>query len=208
MPERRRKEIEHHVSEAELDELIRETEDDHVLRRLIFIKNLYHGDSLEEAADRVGRSDATASRWANQWNSGGMAALTPDFGGGRPPKLDEDEQERFLEHLAGNGPWTSAEIRQLLRDEFSVSYHPAYLSQFLRSLGLNYAKPRPERPNRPDDADEILETRIDEAVADADQPQNKRDSDADGGWTVDDDIVTDGGMVVGFFRRGMATTDR
>lgn len=204
----RRMEIEHHIPEDELERLIEETDDDHILRRLIFVKNLYHGDSLAEAADRVGRSAATGSRWANQWNDGGLDELAPDFGGGRPPKLDEAQQEELREILAAGDSWTTQEIRTILSDQFDVSYHPNYLSRFLRSLGLRYAIPRPNRPDRPENAAEILEDRVDEAVEKSETPHNKRESDEDGGWIVDDDIETDGGSVVGFFRHCIATTDR
>ncbi|MDB2252502.1 IS630 family transposase, partial [Halorubrum ezzemoulense] len=49
MERSRRKEIEHHLTEEEIDELLREAEDDHHLRRLGFLKNLYRGDSIPEA---------------------------------------------------------------------------------------------------------------------------------------------------------------
>ena len=63
-----RKEIERHLTEEEIDELLREAEDDPHLRRLGFLKNLYRGDSIPEAADREGRSAATGGRWADAWN--------------------------------------------------------------------------------------------------------------------------------------------
>jgi len=204
----REKEIERHLTEEEINDLLAEVDDDHVVRRLIFIKSLYNGNTLAEAADLVGRSDATGSRWANQWNEGGLEQLTPDFGGGRPPKLGDEEKDRLLELLENNDPWTTQEIRQLLDDEFDVEYHPAYLSRFLRDLGLNYAKPRPKRQSRPENAEEILDERLDEALEESDEPQNRRDGDESGGWTVDDDISTDGGTVVGFFRCSVAATDR
>lgn len=204
----RRKKIERHLAEDEIDELIAEVEDSHELKRLIFIKSLYKGDTLEEAADRVGRSDATGSRWAKQWNKGGIEGIMPDFGGGRPPKLSEEEQEQLLALLKEGEPWTSQEIRHLIQKEFNVSYHPAYLSSFLRSLGLKYAKPRPQRPSRPDNAKDILNGRVENALDDDETPQNIREDDEQTGWELDEDIVTDGGTVVGFFRRSMATTDR
>lgn len=203
----RRKEIKRHIAEDDLDELIAATGDEHELRRLIFIKNCYYGDTLEEAADRVGRSNATGSRWAKRWNEAGLEGLMPDFGGGRPPKLDENEQEELIQKLKERDSWTSQEIRQLLQDEFNISYHPAYLSEFLRSLGLHYAKPRPERPNRPENAAQRLDERV-ETSLERDRPQNKREDDDAGGWKIDDNIVTDGGTVVGFFRCSLAAADR
>lgn len=70
MGQDRRKEITHHLPEEKLDELLRDAEDEHKLRRLGFVKNLYKGDTIAEAADREGRSAATGGRWADAWNEG------------------------------------------------------------------------------------------------------------------------------------------
>ena len=199
MERSRRKEIKHHLSEEEIDELLREAEADHRLRRLGFVKNLYRGDSIPEAADREGRSAATGDRWAEAWNEGGLEELMPSFGGGRPPKLDEDEQEELVEILREGQPWKSQEIQHLLQKEFGVSYSPNYLGTFLRELGLSYAKPRPKRPHRPDNPEEILDERVEDALEEDEQPHNKRKGDNEDGWVVDDDVCTDGGTVVGFF---------
>ncbi len=59
----RRKEIEYHLPEERIDEMLREAEDDDRLRRIGFVKNLYQGDTVSEAADRAGRSPATGGRW-------------------------------------------------------------------------------------------------------------------------------------------------
>jgi len=188
MGRERRKEIERHLTEAELDEKLDETTDPKLIQRLVFLKNLYAGDTLEEAARRVGKSQPTGVRWANRWNENGLDGLAPDWGGGRPPKLDEADQARLRELLKADGPWTTQEIRQLIEDEFGVTYHPNYIHDFLRSLGLHYAKPRPERPERPDNAEEILDGRLKEALD----------------KSTDEDPVTDGGYVVGFStRRGL-----
>jgi transposase len=76
-----------------------------------------------------------------------------------------------------------------------------YLSTFLEKLGLSYAIPRPKRPERPENADEILEERVNDALDEVnhDEPHNKRADDDEEGWVVDEEIRTDGGTVVGFF---------
>jgi len=48
----RRKEITYHLPEEKIDELLREATDDRRKERLEFLKNLYYGDSIAEAADR------------------------------------------------------------------------------------------------------------------------------------------------------------
>lgn len=199
MERSRRKEIKRHLSEDEIDELLREAEDDHRLRRLGFLKNLYRGDSIPEAADREGRSAATGDRWAEAWNEGGLEELMPSFGGGRPPKLDEQQQQKLVELLRDGQPWKLQEIRQLLQEEFGVEYSPNYLGAFLRNLGHLYAKPRPKQPPQSENPDEILEERVDDALDDDDPPHNKREGEDDDGWVVDDDVCTDGGTVGGFF---------
>jgi transposase len=44
-------------------------------------------------------SAATGGRWADAWNEDGLEELMPNFGGGRPPKLDEFKQDEMLELL-------------------------------------------------------------------------------------------------------------
>jgi transposase len=195
----RRKEIVRHLSEDDLDRLLDETDDDKISKRLTFVKRLYKGATLEDAADDVGRSSATATRWVRRWNKGGLGRLTPNFGGGRPPKLDKDEQDELIERLRDGQPWKSQEVQHLLMDEFDVEYHPDYLGAFLRDLGLSYAKPRPKRPYQPENPDEILEERVDDALDEDEEPHNKRADDDEEGWVVDEDVCTDGGTVIGFF---------
>ena len=137
----RRKEITYHLPEERIDELLREAEDDRRKERLGFLKKLYYGDTIAEAADREGRSAATGRRWVKAWNGGGLEGLIPSFGGGRTPKLDEDEQEELVEMLRNGQPWKSQEIQHLLKEEFDVEYRPDHLGKFLRELGLSTQNP-------------------------------------------------------------------
>ena len=180
----RSKDVKRHLNEKELDAAIDEAqkaEETRLVRRLCLIKNLYAGDSVTEAADRVGVTQPTASRWTDRWNNHGVDGLRPDFGGGRPPKLSETEQEQLCEVLERHQPLTTKHVQQLIEDGFDVSYSQRHVSRLLKKLGMKYAIPRPESPDRPDDADEILEQRFEAALEE-----------------LDDDIVTDGGVVVGF----------
>src|SRR6056297_3473479 len=95
----REKEVVWHLSDEDLERLLRETDEIKVYKRLVFLKLLYGGATLAEAADDVGISEGTASNWVRRWNEGGLGKLTPNFGGGRPPKLDEAQQEQLVERL-------------------------------------------------------------------------------------------------------------
>lgn len=182
-------EVERHLTEAELDEAIRQAkknDEPHLLQRLCFIKNRYSGDTTTEAAERVGASQSAGNRWIKAWNEAGIDGLRPAFGGGRPAKLDPDEKDELAAILEANEPWTTAEILALIEDRYGVEYSRGYLPRLLRSLGMTYAKPRPEDPDRPADAEAILDDRLEETL----------------------DEIDDGRTpVVGFFRRDESADD-
>jgi hypothetical protein len=52
----REKEIVQHLSEDDLDRLLTQTDSEKVSKRLTFVKRLYKGTTLEDAADDVGMS--------------------------------------------------------------------------------------------------------------------------------------------------------
>jgi transposase len=187
---KRNKEIQRHLSPEELDEAINEAQqadETRLVRRLTCIKNLYAGDTLKEAAWRVGVDTSAVSRWTDDWNDHGVDGLRPSFGGGRPPKLSDQQRARLKRVLKEYQPWTTTEIKLLIEEAFDVSYSERHISRLLRKFGMNYAIPRPESPDRPDDADEMLDERLQEALAEL------TDTDND-----DDEIMTDGGVIVGF----------
>lgn len=178
------KEAERHLTEEELADAIDDAQsagNTRLVRRLCFIRNLYKGDSVTEAADRVGVAQPTGSRWVEAWNAGEIDGLKPDFGDGRPSKLTEQEQEQLKEILKGNQPLTTQQIQQIIEEGFDVSYSQRHISRLLKKLGMKYAIPRPKKPEQPDEAEEILEKNLQAALDE-----------------LDDDIVTDGGFVLGF----------
>ena len=156
-----------HLTENELDQAIADAQladESHLVRRLCFIKNLYEGDMREQAGRRVGISRSTTRRWARAWNDGGVDGLRPNFGGGRPPNLTLDQWDELCTILEDGQPWTPKQIHALIEERYGVTYHPAHLSRKLREAGMNYAKPQPMDPRRPDNADEILAERLGQAL--------------------------------------------
>lgn len=132
------------LTEEELDEAIAQATqagEARLVQRLCFVANCYRGDSATDAARRVGVSSSTGSRWVTRWNDAGVDGLRPDYGGGRPSKLDAAARERLRERLRADDPWTTAAVRELLREEFDVAYAPGYLPRLLRSLGFAYRDP-------------------------------------------------------------------
>ena len=98
MKNSRRGQLVRHLSEAKLDQAIEEAQkadETRLVRRLCFVKNLYQGDTREQAGKRVGIARFTTRRWARAWNEASVEGLRPRFGGGRPPKLTPAQFDEF-----------------------------------------------------------------------------------------------------------------
>ena len=152
-----------HLSEPELEQAItdgQKADETRLVRRLCYIKNLYHGDTREEAGKCVGISQATTHRWACAWHDDGVDGVWPSFGGGRAPKLTPAQFDELCRILEAGQPWTPRAIHALIEERYGGTYHPAHLSRKLRGAGMKYAKPRPLDPRRPDNAEEILAERL------------------------------------------------
>ena len=150
-------EVEKHLPAEELDNRIKKLEKDtRVLKRLYFIGHLYRGMGVEEAADLVGITKATGYAWLKKWNSHGYEGLIPEFGGGRPSKLTEDQKEELKEMLKKKDSWTTKEVQELIKENFGVSYSPWQVRRILKSFDMKYAKPYQKDYRKPENAEETL----------------------------------------------------
>ena len=156
--------VERHLSADELEDLIRNEKDKRVLERLIFIRSLYDGDAVAKAARKLGRSKVAGYDWLKRWNEGGLEKLEPTFGGGRPPKLSNDKKAELKQKLEERSDWTTKEVNRLVEEEFGVNYSPRSMRRILRSLKMRYAKPYPRDYRRPIDAEDRLESSLDDAL--------------------------------------------
>ncbi len=75
MSEDRRKEIVRHLSEDDLNRLLAESTDEKLTERLIFIKRLYKGATLEDAADK-GWASARSVSIGRERRGGGSAVYS------------------------------------------------------------------------------------------------------------------------------------
>jgi len=156
MSQKRVSVVKEHSSLKELDEMIKKLEIDfRVLKRLYFIRFQYKGMSVEESADFVGVTKATGYNWLKLWNKGGYKALIPNFAGGKPPKLSENEF-RELKNLLKNGQFTTKEVHGLIKEKFGVDYSLSQIRRILKSMGMKYGKPYTKDYRRPENADQIL----------------------------------------------------
>jgi len=153
------KDVARHLDDAELAAAIDDAQraaNPYLVRRLCFVRNLYRGDSISEAADRVGVSQPTGSRWGGSWNADGVAGLEPAFGGGRPPKLSDEQREQVESLLERYQPLTAGQVQQLLEEGFGVTYSKRHVSRLFGDVEMARATDRDGSPER-DDPEAILD---------------------------------------------------
>ena len=77
-----------------------------MLKRLLFVKYRYNGDSVEEAAKRIGITKMIGYVWQRRWNNEGYKGLIPRYAGNGPSKLSEG-QRTILKDKLKDGQYTT-----------------------------------------------------------------------------------------------------
>ena len=149
--------IEHHLSSEELLKRIKSLEKDtRVLQRLYFVKHRYDGTSVAESAKLVGISKPVAYQWQERWNKDGYDGLIPRFAGGCPSKLSDKQKEELEEILHQRDDWSTNDVKELIFNEFDVTYTGKQILEILKKFGMHHAKPYSHDYRRPEDAEDRL----------------------------------------------------
>ena len=109
------------------------------------------GKTQSMIADTLDCSQAWVSKVLNRYKDLGAEGLrVKGKAKGAKPKLDLDQIEQLknlllqgaLEHGFTTDNWTRERIAELIKKEFSVSYHPAHISRIMRKIGFSLQKPK------------------------------------------------------------------
>jgi transposase len=139
---------------AVLRKLAKAEPDARISRRLLAIANALSGMSRAAAAASAGMDRQTLRDWVIRYNKHGVAGLSDQWNGGRPPMLTIDEQAELLAIvMAGPDPqkdgfcaFTRDDLVTVAEKKFGKSMHPASMGRLLRRLGLSRQKARPSHP--------------------------------------------------------------
>ena len=148
--------IDQKLSFDDLNSLIKRENNSRVLKRLYFIKFRYLGDSVEEAAIKVGVTKKCGYYWQGFWNKGGYAALKPHFCGGRKSKLTDEQMIELKSLLKKRDYWTTREVLELIKEEYGIEYSLKRIGIILKNFGMHHSKPYSLDYRKPKDAEEIL----------------------------------------------------
>ena len=148
--------IERKMTEDDLNRLIKSLErSTKMLKRLLFVKYRYDGDSVEEASKRIGITKMIGYIWQRRWNNEGYKGLIPRYAGKGPSKMSEEQRDALKEKLK-DGQYTTAQVMDIIRNELGIEYTMKQVWVILKKMGMRHAKPYPHDKRRPKDAEDAL----------------------------------------------------
>lgn len=153
------------MDEDELNEELKNSEySRREYQRLVAMKLISIGLPHKVIAEILMISYETVYRWAKACSEKGIKGLMPNFNGGRPSRLTIKQKLEFGNMLyLSDDILSMTEARQLLIDEFDEKYTLSQVSNIIADLGFEYSAPRPEFMEAPENKEEILLERIEEA---------------------------------------------
>ena len=112
-----------------------------VLRKLIFVRFLYNGKTVDEAVELMEVSLSTGHRWLDEWNDGGYEGLYPKYhNGGVKAKLTDEQFKKLDELMCGEQYLTTRKVHKLIKDNFNVEYSTKRVTEIVHKLGYSYKK--------------------------------------------------------------------
>ena len=129
-------------------------------RRRLAVQRVEDGYSIGDVAEFLGVDRRTVRRWVATFRQHGAAALAALPVTGRPSKLTHTQEKIVCRWLADNPTehgfatelWSAPRLAQLIEQEFSIRFHPDYLTTWLRQRGYTPQKPRRVHRERDDEA--------------------------------------------------------
>jgi transposase len=143
----------------ELQQHRREETDPSIRLKLMFLKGFtLFAPRLDALCETFGMATSTGYGWIRRWNRQGYAGIREEGRRtGCPPQLDEWDIAYLRTVLQERPHWATAEIRELIEQEFGVRYSPDQGVRILRTrLEMPLGKPFPHDDRRPADAEQRL----------------------------------------------------
>lgn len=131
----------------------------HIIRyyeRLIAMEYILEGNNIAQAAKFINVDYQTVHRWAKICEEKGIEGLKPNFGGGRPSKLNFEQLVQLDQYIQENKGMTQTDVLNFIEEKFNVKYSLKQIGVLIKGLGYNYNKAYPRFSKTPNDAEEQL----------------------------------------------------
>lgn len=143
-----------HLKRETLEELVREEESAKQARRYLAILQAYRTNcypDCKKIADFFLVCRQTVYNWVKAWNKGGLEGIQIEKQSGRPPTLNEEEQEQLFETICKSprksgynfSTWTLSAIAEHISRKFDEDISESGISRMLDRNDIVLVKPRP-----------------------------------------------------------------
>ena len=123
-----------------------------ILQKLRFVRLRYLGYTVPEACRIENISVQTGYNWQYQWNESGFDSLEPNYAGGRPASMTEEQKEKFFNAVARD-QMTTTQAGHFIEQNYGIRFTPKHIREMLRKKGFRHAKPYDMDCRRPADAE-------------------------------------------------------
>jgi transposase len=142
-------------SAADLRRLASQVKDANQVRRMLAIAFVLDGWGRSEAAQACGMDRQTLCDWVHRYNAHGVEGLSDLPSPGRKPSLTSEQEAAFAD-IVRKGPsraehgvvrWRRADLRDVIKTKFGVSFHERSVGKLLDKLGFSHISVRPRHPH-------------------------------------------------------------
>ena len=149
------KKVENHLSDEELEKLIKIKKNDcKMFKKLTFIRAVNNGQKVSDACDFLQISEPTGHRWLDKYNEEGLTGLEPKYNkNGRHPKLSEEQKEELFKIVENEDNLTIQRAHKIIKDRYNVDYSLRQVKRIMDILDFNYGKPYQIYSQKPEDAE-------------------------------------------------------
>ena len=136
---------------SEINMLLAEEKNINVYRKLEYFKFKAMGFSKNESCELAGLKESSKYYLEKLWYLGGYNALVPHYGGGRDPKLTDEQISELSDILTTKDKWIVNDVKKLIREEFNVNYSYQGVRELLIRLNVeigNYFQEEADNKNK------------------------------------------------------------
>lgn len=133
---------------SDIDETYRSTANKHFSIRLLAIRSLQKGKTIDEVADFMNVTPRTIYNWIRRWNKGGIDALANEPKSGRPRIINDAERVMIIDLIdnpskAGQTHWTAVKLCGYLKAEKYLELGYSTFARWLHEQDYCLKVPRP-----------------------------------------------------------------
>jgi transposase len=138
----------------ELEASARGERDARVCRRLLALRQLALGQSIEQASQVSLVSVSQIYNWIRRYEAQGIEGMRDRPRCGAPQRLKREQEGAFVQRVidgpgadSGLSAWRGEDLRVVLRQEFQAEYSLSGVYALMHRLGLSNLVPRPQHPD-------------------------------------------------------------